>query len=242
MKRTFILLLFFTAVACANSQTSDSTRKKLNVFASFTINSNGVNPIPSFSLGKPAVQALLDLSRGRLSYNPGLAYGLDAKPWYIDNWFHFMLVDRKVFKLRTGINFSMFFQDKIVSGQKFLAGERYWTGEIAGLFTLKSGAVITLSYWSDNGQDHGSLTGHFISSSIEKNNMRLSDNFSWSAYLQLFTIQYDQDNDGFFITPKIAVSEKHLPLSLFFQATQSIVTKISPDPGFQWDIGLSYLF
>ena len=242
MRKTFLVLFCIAVFSTCKGELPDTVAQRFSASASLSFNSNGVNPIPSFSLGKPAVQANISLSKGRFSYDPGLAYGVDAKPWYIDNWFHFIIINKPVFKLRTGINFSMFFSDKTVTGEKFLQGQRYWTGELAGIFSLPSGYTLTMMYWSDNGQEHGTLTGHFISFSAEKNDLALSNSLRLSAYIQLFTIQYDQDNKGFFITPRIALSEKHLPLSLFFQATQPLVTRIKPNPGFQWDIGVSYSF
>ena len=54
--------------------------------------------------------------------------------------------------------------------------------------------------------------------------------------------RYTGNNDGLFISPRIAASIKKIPLSLFFQATQPLTTNIEPNPGFRWNAGLAYMF
>jgi hypothetical protein len=242
MKQTIFLLVFLTGVLTCPAQVSDSTGKKFKADASFSLNSNGINPIPAFSLGKPAVMAALSITKGRFSYDPGLAYGLDAKPWYIDNWFHYLIINKPSFKLRTGINFSMFFSEKSFTEETVLKGERYLTAELAGIYNITPTSNITLMYWSDNGQDHGTLTGHFISLSGEKSGIKLGKMIRMAAYLQIFSIIYDGSNDGIFVAPKVTFTGNKCHFSLFLQATQPITTNISPYPGFQWNIGVAYTF
>ncbi len=242
MKKNFLVFVVFALMLPVHGQNADSTHKKMSASANISINSNGINPIPAFSLGKPAVLASVSITKGRFSYDPGLAYGLDAKPWYIDNWLHYLIVNRKVFKLRTGINFSTFFSEKILPDEKFLQAQRYLTGEIAGIFSLSERASITVLYWNDNGQDHGTLTGGYYSISAEVNSVRLGDTFSLSASLQLFYLSYEGNNDGLFTSPRIAFNETHLPFTLYFQATQPISSNIEPAPAFAWNVGLAYNF
>jgi len=84
-----------------SQENADSTRsKKLKAEARVSINSNGIAYVPAFSLDKPAVIGTFSLIKGRFSYDPMLAYGLDLKPWIIDNWFHYLIVDRPVFEFK----------------------------------------------------------------------------------------------------------------------------------------------
>jgi hypothetical protein len=242
MRKTFILPVFLLVVLTCTAQVQDSTRKKFKADASFNLYSNGMNPIPAFSLGKPAVTASVSLTKGRFSYDPGLAYGLDAKPWYIDNWLHYLIINRPVFKLRTGINFSMFFSEKILTNETILQGQRYFTGELAGIFTLTPTTSLSLMYWSDNGQDHGTLTGHFFNFFLEKSDLKLGKLCLMTASLQIFYINYNGPNDGLFVSPKLSVKGNETHFSLFLQANQPMTTNISPYPGFQWTVGLSYTF
>jgi hypothetical protein len=242
MKCLLLLLLTLIIPVEVIAFIPDSTRTKLKAACTISLNTNGISTIPAFSLGEPAIMSFITLSKGRFSYDPVLAYGMDIKPWFIDNWLHYHIVDRDAFKLRTGINFSVFFSDVKLPEEEILKGERYWAVELAGIYNITSRTVLTLMYWNDRGQDPGTLMGHFLSLSGEHNEMRIGKFLLLSAALQIFYIDYDGNNDGLFVSPKISLSGKSISLALFFQATQPLVTNISPYPGFEWNLGVSYGF
>ncbi|MFN8240764.1 MAG: hypothetical protein U0X39_08445 [Bacteroidales bacterium] len=237
----FIILLLFTTVLTA-AELTDSTSAKLGSSLSVSLNSNGISSIPAFSLGKPAIVASGSFSLGRLSYDPTLAYGLDMRPWYIDSWLHYLLVSKSSFKLRTGFNFSMYFSDLSLTDKVILQGERYWAIELAAIYNFSPNSLLTLMYWNDRGQDPGSLQGHFISLSADRSGIGLTGKMKAGINLQVFYIDYDGNNDGFFVTPKFSIYSPATPLSVFFQATQAISSNIDPFPGFKWNAGIQLTF
>ena len=95
-------------------------------------------------------------------------------------------------------------------------------------------------YWNDRGQEKGTIKGHFFNLSGDINNIRAGETIILSAGTQLFYINYDGNNDGLFISPKVSASVVRLPFNLFLQATKVISSNIDPDPGFKWNIGLAY--
>jgi hypothetical protein len=242
MKTFFFLLFIFIFTASSSQQKPDSSRVKFTSSATFSLNSNGFSTIPAFSLGKPAVMASVALAKGRLSYDPVLAYGMDMKPWFIDSWIHYMLINKTSFKLRTGFNFSMFFNAYKLPDKTILQGERYWAIELAGFYYLSSKTILTLMYWNDRGQDPGTIKGHFINMSAERNEINLGRSFLLNISVQLFYIGYEGNNDGLFISPKISTGLRSAPVSLFLQAMQPFTTNISPNPGFRWNLGIAYTF
>ncbi|MDP4222236.1 MAG: hypothetical protein Q8868_02890 [Bacteroidota bacterium] len=238
-----ISVFFFLIFAWSfSSELADTARSKLNAGCNVSINSNGIASIPAFSLGKPAVIASVNLSKGRFSFDPVLAYGLNMKPWFIDAWLHLMVVDKPAFKLRTGFNFSNFFSEYKLPDKDILQSERYWAVEVAGFYYFTPSANVSLMYWRDMGQEPGTLKGHYISLAGEKNEIKVSARVFVSASLQVFYIDYNGDNDGLFVTPKISLSPYDFPVSIFFQAIQAINSNITPFPGFRWNAGLSYTF
>jgi len=239
--KTYFSLIFLIIYSVSYSQEkADSSKTKLRAEASVSINSNGIATIPAFSLDKPAFMASVTLVKNRFSYEPLLAYGLDLKPWFIDNWLHYMIIRKPQFQLRTGFNASSFFSEYKIADDEFLQGQRYFAFELTGFYKLSSTSSMTLAYWNDRGQDKGSIKGHFISLSGERYNINIGKQVLLSAALQIFYINYDGNNDGFFVSPKISSSVRDVPFSLYFQATQAIDTNISPVPGFRWNVGLSY--
>lgn len=235
------LFLFYTCEVCFPSS-ADSTSGKLQASASVSINSNGIASIPAFSLGKPALIASIAIIKGRFSYDPALAYGLNMKPWFIDNWLHYKIISKPRFVLRTGVNFSTFFTESRMEGSTILSAERYLAGEIAGFYQLSAGNTLSLIYWNDNGIEPGTVSGHYISITDEVAGIRLGNNFLFGASAQLFYINYDGPNDGLFISPRVSLGISDIPFTVYLQGTQVLKSNITPSPGFKWNAGLQYNF
>jgi hypothetical protein len=234
-----LLLIPFSIIASAN-EIADSVNKKLETSASVSINSNGIASIPAFSLDKPAVIASISLTKNRFSYDPTLAYGLDFRPWYIDNWLHYKIVRRPVFELTAGFNISTFGSRYNFTDEEHVwSTQRYFALSMTGVYKIAPNSTLTLAYWSDNGQD-GGIKGHFINLVGQKSEINLGKKVLLSASLQVFYINYEGNNDGLFVTPSVSTTLRDCPFSLFLMATQAINSNISPFPGFRWNIGLSY--
>jgi hypothetical protein len=239
--RAFISVLFIFIFGIVFPQENpDVSDKRLKAAANVSLNSNGVASIPAFSLGKPAIIASVSLTKNRFSYDPVLAYGVNMKPWFIDNWLHYKIIRNPSFELRTGVNFSTFFTDYKLTDETILRGDRYLALEVAATYKFQSNTSLTLMYWNDNGLEPGTISGHFLDLVGEKTDMKIGKSILMSANIQLFIITYDGNNDGLFVSPKISFSLRNVPFSLFWQGTQAIKSNIIPDPGFQWNVGVTY--
>jgi hypothetical protein len=242
MRISLCLLFFFIfKLTCANEKT-DSSKAKLKFTGNLSLNSNGFALIPSFSLNKPAFIAAFTLQRSRFSYDPQIAYGLNVRPWTIDNWLHYRPIQKPRFELRTGVDFSMFFSEFDTGDTKILQGQQYITFELAAIYKLSPKSTFSLMYWNDNGQDPGSIKGNFYNSVYERTDIAIGESILLSGSLQFFYIGYTGNNDGLFISPRIASSVDNIPLSLYFQATQALSSNFEPYPGFKWNVGLAYIF
>ena len=240
MRFIFCILFLFTVTASYSLMPADSSRTKLHVTANASINSNGIASIPAFSLDRPAVVASLSLVKNRFSYDPTLAYGLDLRPWYIDNWLHYKLITRPVFDFTAGFNISTFGSKYTLPEGSIWEAQRYFAIAGTGVIRLSPKNILTLAYWRDMGQEKGTLKGHFFNSMFERNDMNIGKRVLVSAGLQVFYIDYTGKNDGLFASPKASVTLRDQPFSIFFQATQAVISNITPFPGFRWNIGLGY--
>lgn len=231
------LCLFFVAGSSAQE-----TGNKTGFSATFLINSNGFSAIPAFSLGKPALGAYITVFNGRFSYDPSLAFSLDMKPWYIDNWLRYKIIKKPSFEIRTGFNFNNYFSRLTIDNKENISVERYLAIEFAWLYKINSKTTITLLYWNDNGLDPGLISGHYVSLQGDLSNVPAGKKILIGGTLQLFTISYNGNNDGLFVSPRFSIGINEFPFSLFSQANIPLWTNIEPNPGYQWTIGLSYSF
>jgi len=241
MRKSFCAIFIFIFVVSYSQDKADSSKTKLKAFATVSLNSNGIASIPAFSLDAPAIIASLSLVKNRFSYDPTLAYGFDLRPWFIDNWLHYKIVNKPSFEFRTGFNISAFFSEyKLPDDESILQSQKYLAIELAATYKITRKNSLTLMYWNDRGQDKGAIKGHFINLIIDWSEIGLGKSVLMGINLQLFYINYDGNNDGLFISPKVSAGIRNIPFTLFFQGTQAIVSNIEPFPGFRWNIGVAY--
>lgn len=241
MRSAITSLIFIFIVTNAFSQ-GDSiiSSKKLKADVSFSINTNGVSSIPAFSLGKPAVIASVSLKKNRFSYDPTLAYGLNFKGWFIDSWLHYRLIDRPHFEFRPGFNFSTFFSDYPGNEGTIRQAERYFTFEFTGILKFSNYKSLVIGYWNDRGQERTSIKGHFFNLIGQISDFLPARNILLALDFQIFYIDYEGPNDGLFLSPKLSVSIRNKPFTLFCQPIQVLESNIKPNPGFRFNIGLAY--
>lgn len=236
IKKTVILIFAILPLICISQEFGNTLQSEIK----FSLNSNGIAPIPAFSLDKPAVMAMASFKLGRLSYSPTLAYALDMKPWYIDNWFHYRVISQPKFELKTGINFSTFLTNYKLPDEEIIKGERYLAISFTGTTLLNEKSSLIVDYWNDNGLEKGSISGHFFDLIYSRSEMRVGEFATWSADIMIFYINYDGDNDGLFFSPTFSLNPTKYPVKFFLQATQAISTNIADLPGFRWNVGVSY--
>lgn len=239
MRIRICLLFAFISVTGLSQENPAKSHNPLETDLSFSLNSNGIASIPAFSLGKPAIIASVNITKGRFSYDPVLAYSLEMKPWFIDNWLHYKIIVKSKFELKAGANFSTFCSGFMLNGDEILKAERYFAFSVTPTYRFSPVSSLTFDYWSDNGQEKGSISGHYISLAYDRSEIELGGKMLLSANILLFQLFYDGDNDGLFVSPKISLSVRDFPSTLFFQATQALTSNISPWPGFKWNAGIS---
>ena len=241
--RIFLFFIFtLTATIVFATEKSDSTKNPLKFSGSVGLNSNGISPIPVFALGEPAIAATLAVEKGRFSYDPTLSFNLELKPWFIDNWFHYKLIYMPKFELRAGVNIGSFFSDFELTTQTIRQVQRYFAFELAGTYKIKDKSSLGLMFWHDRGADPGTIKGYFINFIYDRSDIRLGKHVFMDINIQTFVIDYTENNDGFFISPKVSFGTKYIPVFLFYQGIHTITSNISPNPGFQWTVGMGYAF
>jgi hypothetical protein len=235
----FFLIVYHPAQA---QDSLKSFRLKPTVSGNISLNSNGIAPVPAFSLGDPALIAGFSLNAKRFSYDPQLGYTLSLKPWIIDNWLRYRFIMKPKFEMRAGFDASMFFSEFASPDDTVWRGQRYFAFELAGTYKFSDKFTLALMYWSDNGIDKGTIKGHFINLVGDWPDLVPSPWLLLAANLQVFYIDYTGQNDGLFLAPRVSAAHRNFPIAIFFQATQQVFTNISPPPGFRWNAGMAYSF
>lgn len=242
MKRHAAFLLFLSMVTLSWSQElPDSIRsKKLRAEAKITLNSNGIAYVPAFSLGKPAFIGSLSLMKGRFSYDPQLSYSLELRPWIIDNWFHYKIIDRAGFEFKAGAVISSFFSEYETEEEVLWQAQKYLAVEFISKYKFNPNSSLAFTYLLDRGQDPGTVQGHFFNLQADRSDISIGKKALLSASLQIFYINYTGNEKGLFTAGSLTGSLRKVPFSVFFQAIQALSSTIDPFPPFKWNLGLAY--
>ena len=240
MKLLLCFLFLFIFTDSWSQEQPESTRAKLEANGTISINSNGIGYIPAFSLNKPAIIAEFSLVKNRFSYDPTLSYGLDLRPWIIDNWLHYKIVDKPAFELKTGALISAYLSEYEAPNEAIWQAQRYFAIECTGTYKFAPNGSLSLTYLYDRGQDPGTLVGHYINLGVEKSEITIGEKGLLSTTIQLFYLNYSGNNDGIFITPRVSFSLRNIPSAIYFQIIQALESNITPFPGFKWNVGWSY--
>lgn len=220
----------------------DDKKHPIKFSGTISMNTNGIAPVPAFTYGKPVVSANLSVVKNRFSYDPQFSYGFDLRPWIMDNWFHYKLMDRPKFEMRTGLNISMFFSEYESPDADIWQGQRYTTFELAEIFKVTETSTISFLTWYDYGLEDGTISGYFLNLVGDKSDIRLGNHFLAAINFQTFYVDYTGKNDGLFIAPMVSCASVDVPFYIFFQGIQPIITNISPSPEFQWNLGIGFSF
>ncbi len=242
MRLTLFLLINFMAILSFSQEKIIPSKQQLKASASVSLNTNGMAPVPAFSLDKPAIMASVLLIKNRFSYEPTLAYGFDRRPWFIDNWMHYKLIVKPAFELRAGFNPSSYFSQYALSDEYILYCQRFYTFELAGMYRFSHANSLSLLCWSDRGQETGSIKGLYFGLFWDKPCVNFCGKVEMDLSIQLYYINYTGNNDGLFISPKITSPVRKSPFSIFLQANQAIQSNITPFPKFKFNTGISYTF
>ena len=242
MKKPLILLFVLFTFSCLWARESaDSTRsKKLKAEASVSLNSNGIAYIPAFSLDKPAIIGTFSLKKGRFSYDPALSYSLELRPWIIDNWFHYTLMDLPSMEVRVGAVISSFFSEYRAPEGLIHQVQKYLAGEIMARYKFSPLSSLSFTFLVDRGMDRGTLDGHFYNLQFDRSQVPLGKQGLMGTSLQVFYIDYTGDNDGLFVAGNLSFTLRKVPFAVFVQAIQALGSNIVPYPEFKWNVGLSY--
>jgi hypothetical protein len=225
----------------------DTTRAPIQFSGSINFTTNGISPIPAFTLGKPAVLVNLSLKKKRLSYAPEMAFSVQGVPWFFNNFFRYKLIEKPKFEFRTGMNWAISYSYPIINqngvDRTIARGERFLWLELVPRYTISEKVAISSITFSGYNFEPGSVKRiNYVSIIGNFTKLPLLQNFYCNIFPQFFYLNLDGRSDGFFASGVLGVGHNKLPLFVSTQVNTTLTTSISPDPGFKWNVSLAYTF
>jgi len=244
----FILFLFYSQLSTGQS---DSVESKVFLFGgSISANTNGFSLVPTFSLGKPALQTGLNFGakNSRFSAHPQFWYSvLDYKPWSFIFIWRYKIVERENFSFAAGthtpgINFKSATvvedntQNSIIKARRF-----YPALELIPTYKISKNTSLGLYYILGSGIEKEIATiNNFISVRADFNNLRLSEDLFMRFNPQLYFLSIDQTT-GFYASWIITLGSKKLPFTIASNFNKALKSSINAKD-FDWNVGINYEF
>ena len=246
MKNALFVVLALFIAECLNAQTVDTVRKSYHFSGSVQATNNGISLIPTFSLGKPAVLAIMSLGGERFSVDPDIRFGTDGKPWTMIFWTRYKLINGSKFKLQIGPHLGLNYRETDVSingiESKNNIVRRYLANEIAPNYFLSKHTSIGAYYLYSRGLDPGTVKNtHFVTVNANFRKIRLGQAFSMQVFPQLYYLKQNE-HDGMYFTATIGLSKNKFPLSIASTINQELSGDIPGSKKFVWNLSLVYGF
>jgi hypothetical protein len=247
--RRYILvgcLLVVISVGYAQEK-NDITQAAFKFTGTLNLTTNGISPIPAFSLDKPAVLVNLSLKKKKFSYDPEMAFSSKGVPWFFNNFFRYKLIDKTKFQFRTGLNWSISYSyPKVIQNgveRTIAKGERFLWVELMPRYKISEKIAISSITFSGYNFEPGSVKRiNYISIIGNITKVPVKQNFYLNVFPQLFYLNLDGSSDGLFVSGLLGIGHNKLPIMLSTQMNETINTTLSPSPGFKWNVSLAYNF
>jgi hypothetical protein len=201
----------------------------------------GFSPIPVPPLEYPCLSSSISIEKGNWSYDPDFTFALNAKPWMINNWLHYRVLNKNKLKVTTGINPFLYFTSGSTNPEKRAMRANFNLS--AGLFAdykISNHWSTNIDYRYDMGFNGEVLTGNFYCVSLS-----FVQNISSSLFIglngHLIYFDYPGQLIGIFNTGEIILGSKRVPASVSFQAVQPVACKSVTAP-FIWNLSLNISF
>lgn len=240
----FVFFLFLSTSLLARKR--DSTRVPLQFSGSVTVTNNGIALIPTFSLGKPAALFNFSVTKNRFSFEPQLRYNLaDRKPWNFIFWARYKLIQQRKFKLAIGAFSSLVFRSTpVISNSnkpEAMTTTRFLIGELLPTYAVAKNTTIGLYYMYTHGLDPTAPTMNLLSFTTAFTKVELGKKFILKASPQVYYLNVQQQQGGFYFNSHFSLFKKGLPLSVSSIVNKAIRSNLNAKD-FNWNIGLTYSY
>jgi hypothetical protein len=228
------------------SQKTDSIKSISYFSGAVSVTNNGISIVPSFSLGKPAVQFNLSLGKNRFSFEPDLRFSLAGKPWSMLFWARYKLVTTDKFNMNVGTHLGLNFKTSPlrINGDtsNTTVTRRYLAGEFFPRVSLTKNISVGIYYLYSHGLDAGTIGNtHFITLNTNFSNIKITEKFFIKVNPQFYYLKLDAQ-DGFYFTSSLTVAKKNFPLSVSAIINKEINSNITGSKNLLWNVSLAYSF
>lgn len=221
--------------------------KSVKVSGSISLTNNGIDPVPAFALGKPALMSSLSITKGNFIFNTLFNYSItEIKPWSQNFWFLYKIPFTEKNSFRTGLSLSFFHKKENVNvvGNQNLSAQilnQYPTLETSFTHLISKKSSFSLNNWAVRGIEMDAIQwGNFTSFGFNFSELKISKSFQMNLMPNIFYLTNASSFKGLFVSESASLFYKNSKLGISNQFVLPILT--SPKTKYNWNIGLVFKF
>ncbi len=247
MKLILFFVMLVLSISYSYAHVNSDTTKVSTVFSgSVQLTNNGISLVPAFSLGAPALMAFFEAKRRRFSYCPQFSFDSEGKPWYMNQWLRYQVVDGHKFSYRSSISYSFLYKpseevkDGIVTPIIKIDRNVIFEQLMVAQITAKKALVLVHLHGMPTTKEGINLDLMTIGTSTKA--IKLASKVTMDIVPSIFYLTYTGGNEGVFTTENISFHYEKLPVSIGFQATEPLWMKNLHVESFNWALSAIYSF
>lgn len=241
-----ILLLLGMYFLCIPSSFSEVKKDTIPQSAKFSgviqVTNNGISLVPAFSLDQPALLAFLDVSKKRFSYSPQFSYNYNARPWFMNQWLRYRLVEGKKIDFRTSVGYAFLYKTteelNAGSANEIIKIDRNVISELLLTYKMTSNNSLSLSHLHGTPTSSYGITLDLLTLGATLGGIRLGKQFEMTVSPSVFYLNYTGGNEGVFSTQNIMIKKPKSAFGLSFQATEPLMKRNLVVKDFNWNVAL----
>lgn len=245
-----VLLFCSTSAFAQNTDTLlhkkvDSIRGSLQVSGGVHVTNNGISPVPSLTLGKPAAFFDLGVHGRRLSFEPQFRFALDGRPWSFIFWWRYKLVQGKKFRVNLSAHPALLFTHTTVykDGEKLVItnAKRMGAFELVPTWRFGRKAEAGWYYLQGGSLDRGGNTRIKMAAIRGSYTASLPSGFRLRTVPMLFYLNLN-GHEGYYVNGTLSLERKNWPVSISSILNAELKSKVPGSKPFIWNIGAAYAF
>ena len=241
MRKIFICILLY------GFHYSFAQENPLEIEGSLILNTNGIDPVPAFSLEKPALMSTFMLTKGKFSWVSIFNFSVtDFKPWSQTNYLYFKLPVSEKGAIRLGPGISFFHKRAFLnlpsnSGAESQVLNQYLVFEASYWHNLSERVGFSLLNWAVKGIENDAVQwGNFTSLVIDISKIPIGKNLEFGISPNLFFLVNELPFKGLFISEISTLFIRDWRFSLYNQVVLPVWT--DPETSLSWSIGMMFKF
>ncbi len=237
-------ILQFVAFVLINIQVF-AQKKTIQVSGTVILTNNGIDPVPAFALGKPALMSSIFITKGNFIFNTMFNYSItEMKPWSQNVWLLYKIPVSKKSYFRTGLSLSFFHKKENIDlpGFQNLSGQvlnQYPALETSFTHKISEKVSLSLNNWAVRGIEKDAISwGNFTSLSANISDLKLGKSLKFGISPNVFYLKNAAPFKGLFASENATLFYKDVKIGLVSQFVMPIST--TPKTTNNWNVGLMW--